>query len=154
VEIWSSALIALVLLLAAEWLIRSHLATWRAVLRQKGQLEPGEFDYHRRRFRRRMQTSAMLGIVGIAMPAGQVLMVAWPHPLVVSIFWSGVMLLVAWLGLLAGSDMVSTRYHFSRLKQDYVVEEARLKAELRRLKRTRGNGQADEPEGGSTKGPD
>lgn len=147
-------MIALVLWIAAAWLMRSHLATWHAVLRQESHPESKGLDYHRRQFRRRMQTSAMLGIVGVGMLVGRLLMVFGAPPPVVVVFWMGVMLLVVWLGLLAVADMVSTRYYFSRLKQDYVVEEARLKAELRRLKQTRGNGQADEPKGGSTKGPD
>ncbi|MFH1920494.1 MAG: hypothetical protein ABIP48_11490 [Planctomycetota bacterium] len=153
-EIWSSALIALVLWLAAAWLMNSHFATWRAVLRQESQLGPKEFDYHRRQFRRRMQTSAMLGFVGLGMLVGRLLMVYGAPPLVVVVFWTGVLLLVVWLGLLAVADMVSTRYHFSRLRQNHVVEEARLEDELRRLKRTRGNGRADEPGGGIANGPE
>jgi len=144
---------AVLLWVAAGWLMNSHLSTWRAVQRQQGQLEAREFDYRRRQFRRRMQSSAMLGLVGIGMLTGGLLKVFGAPPLVVVVFWIGVMLFVVWLGLLAVADMVSTRYYFSRLKQNYVVEEARLQAELRRLKRTRGNGQADAPHRKKGKGP-
>jgi hypothetical protein len=153
VEIWSSALFALVLWTAAAWLMNSHLRDWREVLRKKDELEQEEFDFRRQQFRRRMQTSAMLGVVGTAMLAGGLLMLIWPHPLVVTVFWGGVMLLVLWLGLLALADMAWTRFHFSRLKRNHLAEEARLQAELRRLKRTRGNGQADDQRGRRSKGP-
>jgi hypothetical protein len=44
------------------------------------------------------------------------------------------------LAVLAVADMMSTRFYFGRLKHDYLIEEARLHAELRRLQRIRGNG--------------
>jgi hypothetical protein len=104
-------------------------------------LDAAEFDYRRRQFRRRMQTSAMLGLVGIGMLVGG-LLIAWPaRPWLIFTVWGGVMVLVVWLGLLAVAEIVATRYYFGRLKQDYLVEQARLQAELRRLQRIRGDGQ-------------
>ena len=151
-EVWSSVSIALLVLLATAGLISSHLRTWRLVQQNATQLQPSELDYRRRQFRRRMQTSAMLGLVGIGVLAGRLLIVFRSPPLVVLIFWSGVVLLVVWLGLLAVADMISTRYYFGRLRQDYLVEEARLQVELRRLKRSGGNGQSDDESGTTGKG--
>ncbi len=140
-EIWSSVLLALLILLVAVWLMRSHVRTWQTVQRRRKELEPRELDYRRRQFRRRMQTSAMLGLVGIGILFGG-LLIAWrARPWLVLMVWGGVMVLVVWLGLLAVADMVSTRFYYGRLKQDYRIEEARLHAELRRLQRIRGNGE-------------
>jgi len=147
VEVWSCVLVALVALLAAGGLMHSHLRTWRTVQQRATELDPKEVDYRRRQFRRRMQTSAMLAVVGVGILVGWLLIVFRAPPLVTVVFWSGVMLLVVWLVVLATADMISTRYYYSRLKQDYLVEQARLQAELRRIERTRGNGQADERRG-------
>lgn len=153
---WSSVLVALLLFFAAGWLIDSHLRTWSKVQKNQGQLEPNELDYRRRQFRRRMQTSAMLGMIGIAILVGQLISLLPIPRLLVVLFWGGVMLMAIWLGMLAIADMVSTRFYFARLKQNYMAQEARLQAELRRLQRTRGNGQAaggpDEDSGSAASG--
>jgi len=144
-ELWSSILVATSLLVVAGAFIRSHHRAWRTLLLQRRQLEPSEFDFRRRQLRRRSQMSVMLGLVGIGMLIGRLLIV-WPAPpLVVVVFWLGVMGLVVWVALLAVADIVSTRLHFSRLRQIYMVEQARLQAQLRRIERTRGNGQPDDP---------
>ena len=145
-EPWSLILVAVSLLLAAGGLIRSHQRAWRALQQRRGQMEPSEYDFRRRQLRRRWQTSAMLGLVGIGMLIGGLLIVRRAAPQLVVVFWLGVMLLVVWIALLAAADIVSTRLYFSRLRRDYVVEQARLQAQLRRMERTRGNGQADDPE--------
>jgi hypothetical protein len=144
VDFLPSVLFALLILLASGWLMQTHVRTWQAVRRRAGELEARELDYRRRQFRRRMQTSALLGAVGICVLVGKLLLVLRAPPLVVLFFWCGVMMLAVWLGLLAVSDMVCTQAYFRRLKQNYVIEEARLKAELQRIKRTHGNGRADE----------
>ena len=50
------------------------------------------------------------------------------------IYWSGVLLLVLWVALLALADMAATGFYYSREKTDYVVEHARLQGELRRAR--------------------
>lgn len=147
VEVWSSVLIGLLLLAAAGWWTSSHLRTWRTVQRHRDQVEPKEFDYRRRQFRRRMQTTAMLGLLGLGILAAQLVSVLPVPPQVIVISWGVVMLLAVWLGLLAVADLVSTRYYFGRLKHDNFLEQVRLQAELRRLQRLRGNGHATK-EGG------
>jgi hypothetical protein len=143
-ELWSSILVAVSLLLAAGVLIHSHQRAWQSLRQRRGQLEPSEYDFRRRQLRRRSQTSAMLGLVGIGMLIGRLLIVWRAPPLLVVVFWGGVMLLVVWMALLAVADIVSTRLYFSRLKQNYMVEHARLQAQLRRIERTRGNGRPDD----------
>ena len=67
-DLYSLALMSSLLLLAAVGLMVSHVRSWRAF--QRTNLAAEEFDYRRRQFRRRMQTSAMLGILAVAMFAG------------------------------------------------------------------------------------
>jgi hypothetical protein len=107
------------------------------------ELDPEEVDFRRRQARRRIQTSAMLGLVGIGMLIGRLLIVWRAPPTLILLFWGGVVLLVLWLAVLAVADMVATRYYFSRLREKYLVEQARLQAQLRLMERTRAGRQAD-----------
>jgi MFS family permease len=139
-DIWSTGLFALFLLSVAAGLMVSHARSWLAM--RSAQLEPREADYRRRQFRRRMQTSAMLGVLGVAIFVGH-LLTAWVASRLFAVFyWGGVLLLLGWMALLALADILATKFHFSRLRQDYMVEQAKLQAELRRIQAKRANGRA------------
>lgn len=94
-----------------------------------------------------MQTSAMLGLLAVALLVGPLL--TGPLLLVLG-FWAAVLLVVCWVGLLAAVDIWATRHHFSRLRHTYLVEEAKLHAEIRRLRAVRGNGKAEDQEEGES----
>ena len=115
-----------------------HVYSWREARRSGIQGE--EFDFRRRQFRRRMQTSAMLGLSAVAVLLGQYLR---EPPLLVLIFWIGVLLLVFWVVLLALVDIWATKRHFGRLRQAYLSNEAKLQAEIHHLRAARGNGKAN-----------
>ena len=118
----------------------SHVRTWRRF--RELELEPEEFDYRRRQFRRRMQTSAMLGLLAIAIFVGE-LLVAWIASVWFGMsFCVGMLIVVLWVGLLAAVDIFATKHHYNRLRQSYVIEQAKLQAELRRIQAKRGNGRA------------
>ncbi len=133
-------MISLFLFLSAAGLTGSHVRTWRSV-RQR-ELEPIELDYRWRQFRRRMQSSAMLGLLAVAIFVGQWVNSPPLAPVAVILFWMGALFLVIWLALLAVADIVSTKHHFSRLRRDCLVERAKLQAELHRMKNLRSNGRA------------
>ncbi len=136
-EKWPSSLVSLFLLLCAVGMMAWHLRSWRRI--GHAESDADELDYHYRQFRRRMQTSAMLGILAVGIFAGQ--WITGP-PLLVGIFWSGVLLGVLWLALLALVDIWATRHHYNRLRQTNLVEQAKLQAQVRRIQATRGNGKA------------
>jgi hypothetical protein len=134
----SSILMCGLLLAASAILMRSHRRTWR--LHQSDiSAEPRELDYRRRRFRRRMQSSAMLGILGLAILAGHFIRPPLPV-LAVLIYWACVILLVFWLMLLAMADIISTRLHFGQLRRHYQSEQTRLHAQIGRMTKAAGNG--------------
>ena len=140
---------ATTLLLAAVVLMVSHMRAWRAA-RQK-ELDAEEFDYRRRQFRRRMQTSAMLGVLAVAMLVGYVLTLWLGSRVFALAFWSAIILVVVWTCLLALVDMWATKHYFSRVRNESLVEQAKLRAEIRRIQAFRGNGkQTHKP--GETKG--
>ncbi len=139
-EVWSSILVALVLFVAAGWLVDAHMRTWYRVQKRRNELDPRELDYRARQFRRRMQTSAMLGLIGTGILVGQLISLLSVPRWLVLLVWLAVLVLVVWILLLALADMISTRFYFSKLKQDYVTQEARIQAELRRMQRARDQG--------------
>jgi Na+/H+ antiporter NhaD/arsenite permease-like protein len=135
VNIWFSALVSLFLLLAAAGLMALHVRTWRRAQRQKPAAR--ELDYRRRQFRRRMQSSALLGVLAAAIFLGPLLT---EPPLAVLVFWGAALLLVCWVLLLAAADVAATKLHFGRLRADYLAQQAKLQAEIRRIRAMRGNG--------------
>jgi len=137
-DLWSSAFVSLLLLAAAAGLMTSHARTWRSAREEP--LEPGELEFCRRQFRRRMQTSAMLGLLGVAIFVGQVLTLWIVSRLFVALYLAGILALLGWVVLLALADILATKYHFGRLRDNYKIEQAKLQAEVRRIRAREGNG--------------
>jgi hypothetical protein len=157
-HIASVASFSALLLAAAAVLLVWHVRSWRAFQRQD--LDAEDFDYRRRQFRRRMQTSAMLGALGVAVLVGYVFMAWHLSPVLVAIYWIVVVLVVFWVGLLGLVDIWGTKYHFGRIRDRYLVEQAKLRAEIHRIQAIRGNGhgetipqqEGEKPEGEKGKG--
>ena len=132
---------ALFVCAAAAVLLVAHVRSWRRFRRRT---EHGkDYEYYRVRHRRRLQTSGMLGLLGIMLLVGH-----WvdspPLPRWVTIvYWGFALLLVVWVGLLALLDILATRLHFARARQDVLVERARLESQLRRLQQRKGNGRPE-----------
>lgn len=142
-DVWVVGAFSMGVLLSALGLIGWHVRAWHRWELQD--LSPRERDYRRRQFRRRVQTSAMLALLGLGLFLGRWLMEFPVPPFWKVLYWSGLLLLLFWMGLLAGADAVATRLHFGRLHQDYLLEQTRLQAELRRAKRCGGNGRTERP---------
>ena len=145
-DFWSSALISALLLAIAVGLMLSHVRSWRAA--QHRQLAPLELDFRRRQFRRRMEIGALLGLLAAMIFVGELLASRMHFPLLSIIFWGGALCILLWMSLMAVIDMMAMKFHFSRLRQNCLIEQARLKAELQRIQSTAGNGRAatDKPE--------
>jgi hypothetical protein len=133
--------VAALLLLAAAVLIVSHVRSWRTS--QQVESEPEEFDYRRRQFRRRMQTSAMLGVLGVVVLVGYVLTVWLRSGWVATISGLAAIGLVGWIALLALADVWATKHHFGRQHDRCLIEQAKLRAEIRRIEAFRNNGKKD-----------
>jgi hypothetical protein len=129
----------LFLLLCAAALMVMHARTWQSL--QEKEMEAAERDYHRRQFRRRMQSSAMLGLLAVGIFVGQ-LASAVAQPTIVIIFWAGIGFLVVWVGALAVADIVATKHYYGRLRQGFLIEQAKLQAQLRRVHEARRNGKS------------
>ena len=137
-SLWSSILVPGLLLVCAAGLMVWHVRSWRAARRE--QLDARERDFRRRQFRRRMQTSAALGLLAVVLWAGQWLVPRLHSRLLAVLFCLGLLGVLLWIGLMAVTDMMATKFHYSRQHQDYLVEQAKLRSELRRItgRRTEG----------------
>ncbi len=138
----TTLLVSLLLLLAAVVMLFAHRRAWKSV-RDDG-LDAEELDFHRRRCRRRMQTSAMLGVLAVALAVGDAATTWWTRSgWFAAAFWLTAMLLACWIALLALADIWATRHHYARLRNRCLVERAKLQAELRRIQSVRGNGEKE-----------
>jgi len=106
------------------------------------ELDEKAVDFHRRQYRRRMQTSGMIAIVGLAVLGGIAIDRMADAMLSVG-YWSAVLFIVAWIGVLAISDAAASRLYYDFVRRDNQAEHAALKAELDRLRHRDGNGRAD-----------
>ena len=141
-----SILVTLVLCISSAGLMAWHIRVWK--LLQHTEINPRERDFRRRQYRRRIQTSAMLGVLGVAIFIGQLLMIRVTSRLILVIYWSGVLVLVLWMALLALADMAATSFYYSREKNNYVVEHAKLQGELRRTREREAKVRNGKPESG------
>lgn len=131
---WSDVLFPLFILVSSLGLMVWHVWSWRWAKRED--LAPAELNYRWRQFRRRIQTSAMLAILALAIFAAP-----WiSAPVYKLALIVGILILVLWVAALAIADLVATRFHFARLRDGYRVEQLKLEAEARRLRGLRGNG--------------
>ncbi|WP_425614822.1 hypothetical protein NA78x_004701 [Anatilimnocola sp. NA78] len=124
----TSVALAVVLVLTSIVLVIGHLRAWRAA--DHGGLGEQEREFHSRRFRRRVQASAMLGVIGLLLVGDLWLRTGWPALL----YWSGVLLLLGWLLLLAVSDWLASRVHFRQQINRLQGERALIQADLDRLR--------------------
>ena len=137
-DILSSSLISGLLLLAALALMYWHVSSWRKA--QTSDLAADELDFYRRQFRRRIQTSTLLGMLAIMLFLGELLNLWIASRLFFIIYWAAALVFVAWVCLLAAADIWATQYHFGQQRQKCLLEQAKLHAEVRRVQAIRGNG--------------
>lgn len=126
---WLAWLIPVAIIVLGLVLLVWHWQSWRGTRGQES--DASEVGYQRRRFRRRVQTSGMLVLLGIAMAGGQAI-APDEHPSLFVFFWSGVALLALWAMVLALTDVLATRAHVGRLMRRQLAERAKLQAELTR----------------------
>lgn len=134
-DFWTSLIVCVAMVGAALWLIHVHWEHWQEADADTS-LSPRDRDHLKRRHRRRMQTSTMFGVVGIAIFAGRLFPLDDPS-VPAFLYWTGVLLLVLWMALLAMADIVATRVHFNVQRRKAEGERARLEAKLRRFEEER-----------------
>jgi hypothetical protein len=147
-DFWMSLAICVALVGAALWLIRVHWQHWQEVDADES-LPPRERDHLRRRHSRRMQTSTMLGFIGVAILAGRLFPPDDPS-IITILYWFGVALLVVWMALLAMVDMIATRLYYGSMRRKADFERTKLEAQLQRIQKSQKEEQSNQPANEST----
>lgn len=125
--------LSLALLAISSILVISHLRAWRAA--DHGGLAEAEREFQERRFRRRLQTSAMVGVIGLLLLGELWLDKVFKDELPRLMYWSGVGLLLLWLLLLAASDWLASRQHYRGQLDRLQTDRDALRGELERMRR-------------------
>jgi hypothetical protein len=146
--------LSMTLLIVSAALVVMHVRAWRAV--DHGGLGAAEREFHERRYRRRLQSSLMLGVIGLLVLGELWLDVIFQDAWARLLYWSGVGLLLLWLLLLAASDWLASRQHYRGQLTRLQTERDVLRADLERLRqkhRERRDSQLD-PDPDSKSSPD
>ena len=138
-----SASVGTAIVIAGLLLMRSHVRQWSQ------QQDDPELDERQRRhlhwrYRRRMQASGLLTLIGIMIPVGDIEALFGAEPVWFAVYWFVVIGLVIWVALLALGDLAVTRAHsqvdLKRLEQ----MQRELEQELATLKSRSSNGRESE----------
>lgn len=125
----STLIFAIALLAFAGALIAWHLLAWRKA--DHGGLTDEDYRFYKNQFRRRMQTSALLGAMGL-LALGDL----WITGTVArAALWTVMFLLLLWVLLLAAADWLASRLHFDKLLSASAVEHALLQREIEQFHR-------------------
>jgi hypothetical protein len=131
--------LALVLLAVASSL---GLMVWHVrSLRQSEHevLEPADRNFRQRQSRRRMQASAMLGLLGLALMAAP-LISHRERPLGFLIYWTAVLAWLGWIMLMALGDAWSSQQHIRRQSRVELDRILRDREEVARIHLAEQNG--------------
>lgn len=120
-------------------LLRAHRKAWR---NQKNDpdLDDADRQHYYTRYRRRMQASGILTLLGVLIPVGDVL-IPWKNfPLACALYWSIVILLALWVVLLGTGDALATAAH-GRIALSRVRRKQRqLEEQVSEIRRRQSNG--------------
>ena len=107
-DFWISGTFGAALVILGGVLLAAHRRAW-AAHQQDDALDDNDRHHFRRQFYRRLQASGMLVLIGVLIPLGD-LCVPWQRfKVAFAIYWLSVLLIAAWIMLLAGLDWLSTR---------------------------------------------
>lgn len=137
-------------------MIRAH---WRAWQQHRQADEPVPADelgladraYLHKRFRRRMQTSAGIILVGVLLPVGD-FVIPWQRlangPQLFTLYWGGVLLITLWIILMAMGDLTMTRLHSRSTLDVHRAHVRELEQQVAELRSRGSNGRHSPPERG------
>ncbi|MEX0938000.1 MAG: hypothetical protein WDZ59_09060 [Pirellulales bacterium] len=128
----SLVFVSAMLLIVSAGLILWHLIEWRKV---GAPAQAGRYrDFVWRRFRRRVQASGLIGVIGLMILASRWiddrrLELAW---------WLAILLFLFWLLLMALGDALSSRNYYQGEHRRNLAEQEKLHTEIRRAETTGG----------------
>jgi uncharacterized membrane protein len=127
--VWPTLLFSAALVFTSLVLLAWHVKSWREA--DHGGLAERDYQFHRRQYRRRMQSSGMLGIIGLL-----ILGHLWVRDnAMLAVYWAGVLGLVVWTVLLAIADLAASRLHYGPHVAEQRTEHLLLKREIENFRR-------------------
>jgi len=136
----ASAVFGGALVVTGLLMMRSHARVWQEQ-KDDSELEDKDRLFLRRRYRRRMQASGLLTIIGVMLPVGDSIRLFLPAPEWFALYWIVVLLLVMWVFVLAIGDMASTKTHTTVALNRIRAQQRELEREAAALRGRRSNGQ-------------
>jgi hypothetical protein len=108
-------------------LLDSHWRKWRAA-QQDETTSPSDLRFARSQFRRRVQSSGTIGVLGAVLAVYPLV----PHaPLPITLYLMAITLACGAIILLAGLDVWATRQNFLRLRSEQLAAQVKLAREIR-----------------------
>lgn len=127
------------LILTSLLLMAWHAKSWREA--DHGGLSERDAEFFRRQYRRRLQTSGMLGMIGVLILGHQ-----WiPDNTTLALYWTGVLGLLVWTVLLAAGDFAASRLHYGRQMVDQQTEHLLLQREIEKFRNETTSLETDPP---------
>ncbi len=120
----------------------SHRATWRQQ-QQEFIDEPRDLRHLQSRYRRRVQTSALIMFVGLMIPIADLPLVWQQGPVIATLLWVAIGCVCLWIGLLAFGDLVTTKAHSMAAMARLQAHRDDLMSELDRLRARGESSQTD-----------
>ena len=125
---WPTLLFSTALIFTSLVMLAWHVKAWREA--DHGGLAERDYEFHRRQYRRRAQSSGMLGIIGLL-----ILGHLWVRDnTMLAIYWAGVLGLVVWTVLLAAADFAASRWHYAAQVAEQRTEHLLLKREIEKFR--------------------
>ncbi len=122
-------------MLVAVVLVVRHMSFWRSL--DQLILEPEEIEFFRQQFRRRMQASVLIGIIGLTIS-----FIDWiTSPNLFTVFVFTWLLMIAWIVWLALVEMFRSRSFLRNLAVQQRIKRAQLEAEIEKLKQMQRTGE-------------
>ncbi len=126
-------------------MIRTHIRTWRRY-RDESSLAERELHFYFTQYRRRMQTSSIIALLGVLLFAGDVVL---PRVLpkedfagLFGVYWIAVLCVTLWILALAWGDITAIRVHSKTVLNRHLKEQRKLEQQLVELKKQHSNGEA------------
>jgi hypothetical protein len=121
-----TCIVSLLLIGLSGFLLDSHRRSWRAA-QHKESISPGDLRFARSQYRRRMQSSSTIGVLGAVLGVYPLV----PRvPLPFTLYLIAITLACIAIMMLAALDAWATRQNFLRLRGEQIAAQVKLTRDL------------------------
>lgn len=124
----ATCIVSLFLIGLSGVLLDLHRRSWRSI-QQNESISPGDLRFARSQYRRRIQASGTIGVLGAVLA---VYPIVPRRPLPFTLYLMAITLACLAIMLLAMLDAWATRQHFLRLRSEQMAAQIKLARELSR----------------------